>query len=268
MTAVPTNAGPLGVFGGAGPSVFTGAAVPEFPLLPSTAISPTGATMQPFGFFPTYQTISGVAPAALATANIALSQTGTSAVALVLTAGAGTTLSAGSIYLDGIPGVNPTTSPNTNAILSRAIRVISAGNDSSVTFNIVGLDLYGRVQTQALTGASVGTASTTKAFKAITSITPNANTGSTLTVGTTDTYGLPIRADEWGDILVVWNNTLITASTGFVAAVSTTPSGTTGDVRGTYSLETTASNGTILLNVMQAAKSFTNTGTLLGQTPA
>ena len=60
-------------------------------------------------------------------------------------------------------------------------------------------------------------------------------------VGTTDIYGLPLRSDNFGDLAINYNATGITASTGYVAAVTTSPATTTtGDVRGTYALQSAA----------------------------
>ena len=68
---------------------------------------------------------------------------------------------------------------------ARRVIVTSAGDDSSHTFSIVGTDRYGRSQTEVLTGATAGnTAQSKKDFKTVTSITPSANTTSTITAGT------------------------------------------------------------------------------------
>ena len=135
--------------------------------------------------------------------------------------------------------------------IARCVRVVSAGDDSGGTFTINGYDLYGYPLTQTLTGAAAGTATTTKAFKYIASIVPAGTlSGSAVTVGTTDTIGLPLRADYFSEIEVWWNNAQVTATTGFTAAVTTDPStATTGDVRGTYALQSAASNGTLRLTV-------------------
>ena len=56
--------------------------------------------------------------------------------------------------------------------------------------------------------------------------------------------GFPLRIDTFSDAQIFWNSALITASTGFTAAVTTDPAtGTTGDVRGKYGVQS-ASDGT------------------------
>lgn len=155
--------------------------------------------------------------------------------------------------------------------ISRNIRISSNGNDTSVTFTIRGYDLYGYPLTEAITGANgtSGTASVAagvKAFKYIASVTPSANSGSTgITVGTGDVIGLPLRADRFSELLISFGNTSIIASTGFTAAVTSTATSTSGDVRGTYALQT-SSNGVLRLSVKQApqAANCTSSTGLLG----
>ena len=56
-------------------------------------------------------------------------------------------------------------------------------------------------------------------------------------MGTTDVIGLPLRSDYVSETDISMASTWITASTGFTAAVTTSPAtATTGDVRGTYTL--------------------------------
>jgi hypothetical protein len=129
-------------------------------------------------------------------------------------------------------------------MLARCVRIVSAGNDSGITFTVRGYDIYGYAMSATVTGANIGTATTLKAFKYVSSVTPSGNTASTVTVGTTDIYGFGLRADQWGYVYIVWAGTTVTASTGFTAAVTTNPATSlTGDVRGTYATQS-ASNGT------------------------
>lgn len=129
--------------------------------------------------------------------------------------------------------------------LSRTLILTNNGNDTSGTYTVAGFDQYGYPLTQVLTGPSTSTVSTTKAFKYIQSITPAGTINSTsVSVGTNDVFGLPLRTDYLQSLLVYMNNGLIAPSSAtFVAADITTPSGTTGDVRGTY-YSGTASDGT------------------------
>lgn len=227
-------------------------------------------------------------PSTLAANNIVTSQVALTGVALTLTAGTGVTGAAsvtnaatgkvvtGLLALDGAMGVvnygqsatiqlwDPTKA------LSRAVRVVSGGDDSGGTFLISGFDIYGYPMSQRITGAAIGTATTTKAFKYIQSIVPAGTiSGTALTVGTTDVIGLPMRSDLFPtggsgvDIQVYWNGALITAATGYVAAVTTNPATTTtGDVRGTYALQS-ASDATKRLIVF-ASPSNANLATATG----
>jgi flagellar capping protein FliD len=65
--------------------------------------------------------------------------------------------------------------------------IISAGgNESSLTFTVVGTDLSGNAQTELITGpAANGTVLGAKTFKTITSITPSANTTGNISMGFT-----------------------------------------------------------------------------------
>ena len=202
-------------------------------------------------------------PAAASATNIAGSQTITSGGALTL-AGAstgitvlaapltilptGNVIPAGALVIDGNPTytgggtsgafqfMNPTTA------MSRAL-VVAVGN-----VTIHGNDIYGTPITQTLTAAT-----TTKAFKFVRSIVGNAS-GSAVTVGTADVFGLPIYSPAWPGTLVYWGTppaTLITSPTGWVAGVTTTASATTGDTRGTYATQSSASDGTKRFTVFQ-----------------
>lgn len=126
------------------------------------------------------------------------------------------------------------------------------------TFTANGFDVYGYAISETVTIAP-GTALTIaglKAFKFIQSIVPNFTDATyTYSVGTNDVVGLPLRSDAYQvgaeyDVSLMYNNATIAASTGYLAAVLTTPTATTGDVRGTYALQTT-SNGTLRLIATQ-----------------
>lgn len=155
--------------------------------------------------------------------------------------------------------------------ISRNIRISANGNDTSVVFTIRGYDLYGFPLTEAITGANgtSGTASIAsgvKAFKYIASVTPSANSGSTgVTVGTGDVIGLPLRADRFSELTAWLGNTAVVASTGFTAGVTTAATSTSGDVRGTYALQT-GSNGILRLAIKQApqVQNTTSSTGLLG----
>lgn len=152
--------------------------------------------------------------------------------------------------------------------LGRAVTVTSNGNDTSGFYTIKGFDSYGYPLTQTLTGTSTAATTTTKAFKYIQSVTPTGTIASTtLTVGTADVFGLPLRTD-WSTYLTVYFNSVVIApgTMTFVGADITTASATTGDVRGTV-YSGTASDGTKRYTVFWNPQpaNMTSTVGLLGQ---
>jgi len=86
-----------------------------------------------------------------------------------------------------------------------------------------------------------------------------ADTTHAYSVGTADVFGLPLRSDTFGDIIVNYAtslvaSTLVTAATGYLPADRTTPSATTADVRGTYAA--TSSSGANKLIVRQSPQAY------------
>jgi len=218
--------------------------------------------------------ISDVPPTLTATA-IAASQTPVAGTALTLVSvsGAGIVAGASLVRTDtgatvtGLLAIEVAVTPVTfgsggsgnggpvnawdpTTMLSRAVRIVSAGDDSNATFVVRGYDIYKYPVTETITGAN-GTATGKKAFKYIASITPAGTlSGSAVTVGTTDVIGLPLYAGSVGEVFCYWNS-LVTLPT-FVAGVTTSPAtATTGDVRGTITLPT-ASDATKRLALFQS----------------
>lgn len=223
--------------------------------------------------------------------NLAGAQTATASTALTLRSASATGITAGVSIVNSLTGATVTGllaidsamttigfggagtmqiwSPAT--ALGRNITVTSNANDTSGVYTVRGYDIYGFPLSEAITGAN-GTSGTTaaangvKAFKYIASVTPTGTVNSTgVAIGVGDVVGLPIRADRFSELLSTLGNTSITASTGFTAAVTTTATATSGDVRGTYSLQT-ASNGVLRFTVKQfpLASNLTNSTGLLG----
>jgi hypothetical protein len=162
------------------------------------------------------------------------------------------TIAAG-VAIDGLPsyhlfgaGGNFTSGfYNRGTIIGRCVSVSGVASGSGGTVLISGLDCYGFPMSQLVTvAAGANTVNTTKAFKVVTSVVPNFSDTHTLSVGTADIFGFGILASFFGDVQLVWNNAAITANTGFTAADTTSPATTTtGDVRGTYAVQS-ASDGT------------------------
>ncbi len=238
------------------------------PRYPFTYYSGGDVSNKVYGFLAVECQVINQIPSTIADNNIAASQSpGAAALTLVSSSGAGITVGTsitradtgatvtGLLAIDtAMAGVGFGQDATINMwdptkAISRNVRITSGGNDTGITFAVVGYDLYGFPMSEAITGASGGVASGAKAFKYITSITPSGAVATTAKAGTGDVIGLPLRADLFGSCRIVYIDTVITASTGFVAAVTTDPATTTtGDVRGTYALQT-ASNGTRRLMV-------------------
>jgi hypothetical protein len=216
-------------------------------------------------------------PATFSAVNIAASQSpAAGAITLVSTTGAGVTVTsaaqympasgvtipAGTLALDGptgFVGYGRASGANSgqfeisaydpSTLVSRAVRLVSGGNDSGITFTISGWDIYGFPMTETITGANAGTANGAKAWKYISSVTHTGSVAGTLTIGTQDVIGLPLQSLRFGRLAINYNNASITANTGFTAAVTTVPAtSTTGDVRGTYALQS-AADGTKTIQV-------------------
>lgn len=140
-------------------------------------------------------------------------------------------------------------------LLARNVRIKSVGVDTGATFTVAGYDIYGYPMSEAITGAGAGaTASGKKAFKFVTSITPSGTlSGSNVSASQGDVYGFPLQNTGWPYIDIYWGAPpapFITSTTGWLAAVTTSPATTTtGDVRGTYAVQS-ASDGTNRLTVL------------------
>lgn len=156
----------------------------------------------------------------------------------------------------------------------------TAGTITGLTFTlgtapravtISGYDYYGQPMTESITSSSaVSTAvNGKKAFFQIVSATIAGAPGSSITIGTTDIFGLPVRCIDVGYVVKVgWNNTLLQNAGTFVVADMTNPAtSTTGDVRGTFT-PTTASDGqkrlvmTIAVSAIAVGPNATRTGAL------
>lgn len=220
--------------------IYVGAAV--------TGIAPRGSGG--FGFGPLGRIyILDIVPLTLNAAAFAASQSPGSAKAVALSAGTGVTKS-----------VNGSGQTIYSADVARAVTITSGADESANNITVKGYDQYGEAMTQTLAGAATGTVTTTKAFKSIYSVTSSANFAGTITVGTSDTFGMPVAVVDVDYIInAKWNATLAANAGTFVAAVATTASATTGDVRGTYTPAGTASNGTRRL-VVSIALSDLNIG--------
>jgi hypothetical protein len=152
-------------------------------------------------------------------------------------------------------------------VISRVVTVTASGASTGSVL-VRGYDIYEQPISQNITIAGTATATGTKAFKYISSVFFNVGgtlTG-TLAIGTADIIGFPTRSDEFEYTNIYAAGAYITSSTGYVPADQTSPAtntaGGSGDVRGTYALQT-ASNGSRRFVFTQiapiaTAKLFTN----------
>lgn len=254
----------------AGPSMFySGFAILD-PRTPFT-YSPGQKSTKPFyGFLGSSPAVVDAAPSALSTTAIAAAQVPTAGTALTLVSASGAGITVGAsvvnaltgrsvgslLAIDGAMGSVGFGSAGSVSIwdptkaIARNVQIASTGNDSTATFTVRGYDVYGYPLTEVITGANVGTAAGHKAFKYVASITPAGTlSGSNVSAGQGDTYGFGLRVDQWAYADIYWAGALVTSNTGFTAADTTSPAtGTTGDVRGTYHVQS-ASNGTNKLQV-------------------
>lgn len=180
---------------------------------------------------------------------------------------AGNTIPAGALIIDSAPATigfgragqgnssqNVVKAYDPTTMLARNVIIKSVGNDTAATFTVAGYDIYGYAMSEAITGASGGNANGKKAFKFITSITPSGTlSGSNVSAAQGDVYGFPLQNQAWPFIDIYWGAPpapFITSTTGWLAAVTTSPATTTtGDVRGTYGVQS-ASNGTSRLTIL------------------
>lgn len=126
----------------------------------------------------------------------------------------------------------------------RCVSVVSSNaGDTTQVATVFGTDVYGLAMSEAITFNGVTTVSGQKAFKTVTRVAISAALTGNASVGSTDAFGLPIRANTRNYVLTAWNGAFVTTGT-FTAADATTPATTTtDDVRGTY-LVPDAANGT------------------------
>jgi hypothetical protein len=194
---------------------------PDTRQTPGTLSGAPGVNLIPIKYY-------AITPATGSTTALAASQS--TAAALSLTAGIGVTATT----------VNGTTAYDLGC--QRAVTISGNTGVSQVNFTIQGWDDYQTPLTATISGPNGNTTvTTTKTFRYVQSITPAAGTGSGVTAGTADTFGFPVRVDNFGDICgLTWGNTGVTALTGFTAAVTSTATATTGDIRGTYAVQSAA----------------------------
>lgn len=152
---------------------------------------------------------------------------------------------------------------NPAATCSRVLVITpNTTSTATVTFTIVGADVYGQSMTEQITIANASAAAVNglKAWKFIKTISASGSGGAiTYSVGTTATVGFPLRSDNFTavagveyDISLYFNSAVVVVTTGYTPANALPPAtAITGDVRGTYTLQTVP-NGTLRLIATQS----------------
>lgn len=153
----------------------------------------------------------------------------------------------------------------------RAVSVtIGTGTIADTAITVTGFDVYGQAMTDVIqTGTTQSTTvNGEKAFFQVTGVAVAGAVGGTVAVGTSDILGSPVRITDAGYIARAgWAGALAEDAGTFVAAVTTTATTTSGDVRGTY-VPSSAPNGTrrlvmgILLPAIAVGPNATRVGAL------
>lgn len=136
---------------------------------------------------------------------------------------------------------------------SCVIQISGSASATGGAFTIAGYDVYGQAMTETITAAAgAGPTNGKKAWKWITSVTPNFTDAHNYSVGTTLITGINVAADVAGYVYVWVSGTGITSNLTLTAADTTNPATkTTGDVRGTTTL---TANRTVIEVVPSAAR--------------
>jgi hypothetical protein len=122
--------------------------------------------------------------------------------------------------------------------------------------NIVGTDVYGKALTETLTLNGTATIQGVKAFKTVTSITPNGGVGlgaTDVTVGTGSKLGLPVKLNARPDLMQAWFG-LVLDGGGLTVVIGSTSA--SADPRGTIAF-TSALDGSEVI-VWMAVDASTN----------
>lgn len=137
-------------------------------------------------------------------------------------------------------------------MLERCITVTSVGNDSTATISLTGIDQYGYLMHQTMTMGNAVAVTSTKAFKALLSaVCSGTLSGSNVSIGTADIFGLPFYALQQSQLYGYWNNLIMYGTGTFVAGVTTIPqTALLGDTCGTWA-PASASDGVKRLTMFQ-----------------
>lgn len=134
------------------------------------------------------------APTAAAANNICLSQSAAASGALLVN---GALATSGVATLD-----NP-----------RALQLVSTGADTAIV-TVTGTDVYGRAMSEAITLNGATVVNGLKAFKTITAAATSAAIANLMTLGTTDTLGIPVFVPNDGFVIAELRNGIAVGGVG------------------------------------------------------
>ncbi len=126
-----------------------------------------------------------------------------------------------------------------------------------------GWDVWGNPMSEIISASTATTVSGKKAFKYIGSIVLGTTSATAAAFGLGDTFGLPLRSDQWEHVQASWAGTASVNSNGFTNAVFSAATGTSGDVRGTIQVSTAAMTGTLTTAVTASATNGTSRLTVI-----
>ena len=164
---------------------------------------------------------------------------------------------AGAIPIDGARATDGVATLD----VPRNITLTTATTDhSALTITVTGTDAYGNTVVEDIAGPNNTTVSGKKAFKTVTAVASDGAIATNgISVGFGDVLGLPVFLADKADVFrEIEDGAAATAGT-VLAGVTTTPTASTGDVRGTYD-PNSAANGTKVFELIAMVRSTSYTG--------
>jgi len=137
------------------------------------------------------------------------------------------------------------------ADVPRGISMVSSNaGDTTQTITLRGFDEYGMAMTEIISLNGTTGVNGKKAWKTVVSYQASASLAGNLSIGITNVLGLPILLPAAAYLFGEFLDSAKNANAGTtVAGSASVVSGTTGDVRGTYTPATTLPNGTHVYEV-------------------
>ena len=105
----------------------------------------------------------------------------------------------------------------------RVVTILSAGDDSGISFTVTGTDVNGDSQTESITGANAGTATGAKYFKTVTAIAAVGDPAGNVSAGVNAAAGDVIFA---GRSRMQGLSIVCSGTAGTLSFTTTTPAGT------------------------------------------